>query len=185
MEKDKIGDSLEQASALEGLKQACRDKRTWLFCFMQNFHLSACSFNSFFPTYAISLPPTLITDTNRTFSVVDTLGFPRTETLLLTCPPFIFAGAAGILFGWSSGRLHERTWHITIGLGTAIAGFVLAASTLNVPARYVSFVILASGAYSVNSVIIGWASSTLSQTKEKKAVSLFCFYYSRITSYAN
>jgi len=27
------------------------------------------------------------------------------------------------------------------------------------------------GAYSVNSVIIGWASSTLGQSKEKKAVS--------------
>lgn len=91
----------------------------------------------------------------------------------MTCPPFIFAGAAGILFGWSSGRLHERTWHITVGLSVAIAGFVLAAATLNVPARYVSFFILTSGAYSVNSVIIGWASSTLSQTKEKKAVSTF------------
>jgi hypothetical protein len=68
--------------------------------------------------------------------------------------------------------LHERTWHITVGLATAIAGFILAASTLNVPARYVSFFILASGAYSVNSVIIGWASSTLAQTKEKKAVSI-------------
>ena len=50
MEKDKVSDSLEEASAWEGLKQACKDKRTWLFCFMQNFHLSACSFNSFFPT---------------------------------------------------------------------------------------------------------------------------------------
>jgi hypothetical protein len=74
----------------------------------------------------------------------------------MTCPPFIFAGAAGIFFGWSSGRLHERTWHITTGLGIAVAGFVLAASTLNVPARYVACFIFAMGAYSVNSVIIGW-----------------------------
>ena len=154
MEKDKVSDSVGQASAWEGLKQACADPRTWLFCLMQNFHLSACSFNSFFPT------------------VVNTLGFDRTVTLVLTCPPFIFAGAAGIFFGWSSGRMHERTWHITIGLGVAVAGFIMAAATLNVPARYVSFFILASGAYSVNSVIIGWASSTLSQTKEKKAVVL-------------
>jgi hypothetical protein len=51
MEKDKVSDSsLDKASAWEGLKQACADKRTWLFCLMQNFHLSACSFNSFFPT---------------------------------------------------------------------------------------------------------------------------------------
>lgn len=49
MERDRVGDA-GQASALEGLKQAVRDPRTWVFCLMQNFHLSACSFNSFFPT---------------------------------------------------------------------------------------------------------------------------------------
>ena len=90
----------------------------------------------------------------------------------MTCPPFIFAGAAGILTGWSSGRMHERAWHITVGLLVAIVGFVMAASTLNTAARYIACFIFPVGAYSVNSVIIGWASSTLSQTKEKKAVSM-------------
>ncbi|KAL2106013.1 hypothetical protein VUR80DRAFT_7413 [Thermomyces stellatus] len=155
MEKDQVSDTqLTKASAMDGLKQACKDVRTWLFVFMQCFHLSACSFNSFFPT------------------VIDTMGFNTTITLVLTCPPFIVAGAAGILCGWSSGRLHERTWHITAGLTTAIVGFIIAPSTLNVPARYVACFIFAIGAYSVNSVIIGWASSTLSQTVEKKAVVL-------------
>src|SRR4051812_8868493 len=93
----------------------------------------------------------------------------------MTCPPFLFAGAAGILFGWSSGRYHERTWHITTGLGIAVVGFVIAASTLNTAGRYIACFIFPMGAYSVNSVIIGWASSTLSQTKEKKAVSIIRF----------
>ncbi|CAH0023567.1 unnamed protein product [Clonostachys rhizophaga] len=146
MERDKISDADENdASAWQGLKQAASDKRTWLFCLMQNFHLSACSF---------------------------TLGFNTTITLVLTCPPFILAGAAGILVGWSSGRFHERTWHITGGLAISVVGFVLAAATLNTPARYIACFIFAMGAYSVNSVIIGWASSTLCQTKEKKAVVL-------------
>jgi hypothetical protein len=105
-------------------------------------------------------------------SVVKTLGFSTTITLVLTCPPFLLAGAAGIATGWSSGRMHERTWHITGGLLVAIVGFVIAASTLNTAGRYVACFIFPIGAYSVNSVIIGWASSTLSQTKEKKAVVL-------------
>jgi hypothetical protein len=67
--------------------------------------------------------------------------------------------------------MHERTWHITGGLLVAIVGFVIAASTLNTAGRYLACFIFPIGAYSVNSVIIGWASSTLSQTKEKKAVS--------------
>lgn len=50
MERDRVGDAGEKVSMMEGLRQACKDKRTWLFCLMQNFHLSACSFNSFFPT---------------------------------------------------------------------------------------------------------------------------------------
>ena len=50
MELDAPADSRTKASMIDGLKQAVRDKRTWLFCLMQNFHLSACSFNSFFPT---------------------------------------------------------------------------------------------------------------------------------------
>ncbi|PGH03702.1 hypothetical protein AJ79_07284 [Helicocarpus griseus UAMH5409] len=154
IERDKMGDSEEKASVMEGLKQACMDKRTWIFCLMQNFHLAACCFNSFFPT------------------VVKTLGFSKTHTLLLTCPPFVFAAAAAIFMGWSSGRHHERTWHITAGLGTAVLGFVIASSTLNTAGRYVACFIFPVGAYSVNSVIIGWVSSTLSQTREKRAVVL-------------
>ncbi len=153
IEKDRVGDKGE-ASAWDGLKQACSDKRTWIFVLMQNFHLSACSFNSFFPT------------------VVKTLGFNTTVTLVMTCPPFLLAGATGIFFGWSSGRLHERTWHITTGLMVAVLGFTIAASTLNTAGRYVACFIFPMGAYSVNSVIIGWASSTLAHTKEKKAVVL-------------
>lgn len=73
--------------------------------------------------------------------------------------------------GWSSGRYHERTWHITGGLTVAVVGFAIAAATLNTAGRYIACFIFPIGAYSVNSVIIGWASSTLAQTREKKAVS--------------
>lgn len=76
--------------------------------------------------------------------------------------------------------MHERTWHITIGLLVAIVGFVIAASTLNTAGRYVACFIFPMGAYSVNSVIIGWASSTLSQTKEKKAVSYSSYYQLKV-----
>lgn len=43
---------------------------------------------------------------------------------------------------------------------------------MNVTARYVACFWFASGAYVVNSFIIGWMSATLGQTAEKKAVSL-------------
>lgn len=50
VERDRVGDGVEDVSMMKGLRQACMDKRTWLFCFMQNFHFGANSYNSFFPT---------------------------------------------------------------------------------------------------------------------------------------
>lgn len=57
-------------------------------------------------------------------------------------------------------------------MGLALVGFIISCATLNVPARYISCFMVASGAYAVNSVILGWVSATLGQTSEKKAVSL-------------
>lgn len=74
MERDKLSDAFDTpSSALEGLKQACRDKRTWIFCLMQNFHLSACSFNSFFPTWVAPTQPEMN-------SVIIFVGNPRRKS---------------------------------------------------------------------------------------------------------
>ncbi|KAJ4349221.1 hypothetical protein N0V95_004757 [Ascochyta clinopodiicola] len=140
--------------AKAGFMQALRDPRLYLLVFMQNMHLSATSFNQFFPT------------------VVSSLGFNTTITLILTAPPSLVAGVVGICVGISSGKFNDRTWHITVMMGIATIGFMISAVTLNLPARYISCFLFASGVYSVNSVILGWVSSTLGQTPEKKAVSL-------------
>lgn len=144
----------EDSGPCAGFMQAIRDPRLYLFCFMQNMHLSACGFNNFFPT------------------VVKTLGFNSTITLVLTCPPYLVSGAFGVLIGITSGRYNERTWHITACMGAALVGFIIACSTLNTAARYIACFLFASGAYAVNSVILGWVSATLGQTSEKKGVSL-------------
>ncbi|KAJ5463198.1 hypothetical protein N7475_008142 [Penicillium sp. IBT 31633x] len=140
--------------ALAGLKQAMCDPRIYLLAFMQNMHLSACGFNNFFPT------------------VVGSLGFGSTITLVLTCPPYVVSGICCILVGISSGRYNERTWHITISMGVAVVGFIISCVTLNKGARYLACFLFASGAYAVNSVILGWVSATLGQTPEKKAASI-------------
>ncbi|KAF2016938.1 MFS general substrate transporter [Aaosphaeria arxii CBS 175.79] len=153
IQRDTVG--LEASKgARAGFMQAIRDPRLYVLLFMQNMHLSATSFNQFFPT------------------VVSSLGFNKTITLVLTCPPTLVAGAVGIGIGISSGKFNERTWHITIMMGIALVGFVISAVTLNVAARYVSCFLFASGVYAVNSVILGWVSATLGQTSEKKASSL-------------
>lgn len=105
-------------------------------------------------------------------TVVETLGFSTTITLVLTCPPYVIAGAISIAVSWSSGRFNERTWHITLSKAVAIFGFVLGCATMNMGARYFAMVVFAAGTYGVNSIILGWVGATCGQTPEKKAVAL-------------
>jgi hypothetical protein len=144
----------ESQGAKSGLKQAFGDPLLYLYTLMQNMHLSACSFNNFFPT------------------VIGSLGYSRTITLVLTCPPCLFSGMVMYAVGLSSGKFNERTWHITISMSVAMAGYIISCVTMNVAARYVSTFLFAAGAYAVNSVILGWITASLGQTPEKKAVSL-------------
>ncbi|KAL2872994.1 hypothetical protein SGCOL_011869 [Colletotrichum sp. CLE4] len=141
-------------SVWKGLREACTDWRTWLFCLMDNLHLSANGFKNFLP------------------SVVETLNYNTTITLVLTCPPYILAGIMSIVVSHSSGRFNERTWHTTVSKLIACAGFAMAVATLNTTVRYVGIMIFVGATYGVNNIILGWTSATLGQTDEKKAVAI-------------
>ncbi|KAH7002775.1 major facilitator superfamily domain-containing protein [Fusarium venenatum] len=141
-------------TTVAGLLDACKDPRLWVLVFMQHFHMAASNFKNFFPT------------------IVGTLGFDRNTTLALTCPPYIVSGIVCIAWAANSGRMNERTWHITLAKVMAVFGFILACTVHNTGARYFAMCVFASGVYACNSVILGWVASTCGQTKEKKAISL-------------
>lgn len=151
--RDTVEESINTGS-WASLKSAFGDPRLYLLALMQNLHLSANGFTNFFPT------------------VVGALNFNRNITLVLTCPPFLAAAIVGPLYGISSGRFNERTWHITAGMALAMVGFITAATTLNLAARYIACFCFSIGVYAVNACILGWASATLGQTMAKKAISL-------------
>ncbi|RKL19161.1 hypothetical protein BFJ68_g3436 [Fusarium oxysporum] len=146
-QRDTVGNAGESTS-FSGIREAAKDPKVWLFVVMQHCHLGANGFKNFFPT------------------AVKTLGFNQTITLVLTCPPYLIAGAISIAWSWSSGR------HITIAKAVAVFGFILGCATLNTGARYFAMCVFSIGTYAVNSIILGWVSATCSQTKEKKACSL-------------
>lgn len=153
MERDTVG--LEESrGSWVGLQQAAKDPKLWVLTLLQTMHLAACGFNSFFPT------------------VVKTLGYSKTMTLVLTCPPYLVAGIFSVALAWSSGRKNERSWHITAGMVVALVGFIMAASSLHTGVRFVSLFLFATGSYSANSIIIGWVAASCGQTQEKKAGAL-------------
>ncbi|PIA97330.1 putative transporter [Cercospora beticola] len=151
---DTTGRRSEDSSVWKGLREAVMDPKTWLFCLMDNLHLSANGFKNFLP------------------SVVKTLGFNTTISLALTCPPYLVSGFISIWVSWSSGRYNERTWHTTISKLVACVGFAVAAGTTSVAGRYVGIMLFVGATYGVNNIVLSWAASTLGETDEKKAVAI-------------
>ncbi len=88
--------------------------------------VSAASVSSFFPT------------------VVSTLNYSRVKTLLLTAPPYVLGVFTTLLNAWHADRTGERFWHISLPLCLAMVTFIIAASTTNTAARYVSIMLMAS-----------------------------------------
>lgn len=144
----------EDASLIAGLRGCLRDRRAWALMAAQHLQTATSSFRIFLPT------------------LIGTLGFSRTVTLVLTCPPYILAGVSSVLGGLSSGRLNERTWHITVFKLVSILGFVLACATLNTGARYFAAFVFVAATYPVSPLILSWTGITCGQTSEKRAASL-------------
>ncbi|KAF5024482.1 hypothetical protein F66182_3422 [Fusarium sp. NRRL 66182] len=147
-------DVREKTSVWTGLREAATDWRTWAMCLMYNLHLSSVSFQNFLPT------------------VMGTLGYSRTITLVLTCPPYLLAASVGILIAWTSGRWNERTWHITICKCIVMVGFIIPAATFNLGARMFSIFLFVGFSFGINNLLLAWISATVGQTNEKKSVSL-------------
>ncbi|CAG9947543.1 unnamed protein product [Clonostachys rosea f. rosea IK726] len=152
-----VADTTEKegaASPWKGLYQCVVDWRTWVFVLMYNLHLSSVSFAAFLPT------------------VMRTLGYSTNITLVLTFPPYFLAAILGIVMSWTSGSYNERTWHITVLKCIVMAGFIVAVSTTNIPARFVAIFMFVPFSFGINNIMLGWISATLAQTNEKKAVAL-------------
>jgi predicted MFS family arabinose efflux permease len=100
-----------------------------------------------------------------------TLGYNRTVTLLLCAPPWIFATIVAFLVTRHSDRTQERTFHICIPLFFGIVGFVIALSTMNTAARYVSLFLMTQS-YAGFITFLAWISSSIPRPPAKRAVAL-------------
>jgi len=77
-------------------------------------------------------------------TLVATLGYSPTVSLLLTVPPWLLAVAVTFLLAWHADRTGERYWHITLPLWLAIASFILAATTTHKVPRYLAMMLMVS-----------------------------------------
>ncbi|KAI0065885.1 sugar transporter [Artomyces pyxidatus] len=150
-----IGDQAETETGgpLHGLRLALADWKVWWLALAMTSNVVALSFNAYFPTLSA------------------TLGYDTTITLVLCAPPFIWAAIEAFLLSRHSDKVGERFWHITASLGLGIVGFIIAISTMNIAARYVSLFLMAQS-YAGFVVFYAWLSNSFPRPPSKRAVAL-------------
>lgn len=107
------------------------------------------------------------TVTNLFPTIVSTLGYPPTPSLLLTAPPYILAVLVTFANAWHADRRGERYWHVTLPLYVAIVSFVVSAATGKVGARYAAMMFMVPGVYASYVVGLAWVSNTLPRPAAK------------------
>lgn len=141
-----------------------------MFVVLQMALVTAHSFNNFFP------------------SIVGTLGYNNTITLLLTASPYAFAFFCSLRISFHAARKQERGYHIAIPLVFALLGnFMVQVLNLQVGslsnnfqamfvsttgARYFSMFLMTAGAYLPYNLCVSWLSSPLPRPKAKRASAL-------------
>ncbi|KAH9979391.1 MFS general substrate transporter [Lactifluus volemus] len=140
-------------SRFHGLRDALGDWRVyWLALALLSLVVSL-SFSVFFPT------------------LVETLGYSPTVTLLLCAPPWGFAAVVAFAVSRHSDKTGERFFHIVIPLFIGIIGFVTATLTMRLAARYLALFLMAQ---SLTGYIcfLTWTSNTFAHSPSKRAVAL-------------
>ncbi|KAI0318323.1 sugar transporter [Amylostereum chailletii] len=143
----------EEGGFTYGLRLAITDWKVWFMALALTSHTIALSFNAFFPTLSA------------------TMGYNRTITLVLCAPPFLWTAIEAFLLSRHSDKIGERFWHIAGALGVGIVGFVIAISTMNTAARYVSLFFMAQS-YAGLVCFVAWISSSFARPPSKRAVAI-------------
>lgn len=137
-----------------GVQQALSDPLTYLFTFMQMMLTTGQSFTYFLP------------------SIIKTLGYDNTITLLLTAPPYFVAFCGSLLIAHSSAKRNERCFHIVFPLMTSILGNIMAMTVKGFGPRYLSIFFMTFGVYVVYNVNYSWVSASIPRPRAKRAASL-------------
>lgn len=144
----------DEGSWSTGFKAAFADWRLYVFALMFFCVLVTTSTQNFFP------------------AVVQTLGFSKINTLLLTVPPYAVGAVVCVLNNLSADARRNSSFHIMWPLAVAIAGFVIGAATLNTGARYFAMILMIAGGHGANAVVVAWAQKTMLRPRIKRAAAV-------------
>ncbi|KAI9741769.1 MAG: hypothetical protein M1834_000155 [Cirrosporium novae-zelandiae] len=141
----------EAQSFFQGLRLAVLDIKTWMLMIITFCIVASASVTNFFPT------------------VVETLGYNKIITLLLTAPPYILAFLTVGFTAWHADRSGERYFHIILPLYISVASFILAACTTSLAPRYVAMMLMVPSVYPAYVITLTWISNCLPRPPAKRA----------------
>ncbi|KAJ5638897.1 MFS transporter [Penicillium herquei] len=121
-----VGEAHEEVSTLHGFFLALTDIKIWVLVFCVILSQALNSALNFLPT------------------IVDTLGYDETMTLVLTAPPYLFACFYFYFLSWWSDRTGALYWPIILSLALGVVGFVVSLATTNTGARYFAIMLFPS-----------------------------------------
>jgi len=77
-----------------------------------------------------------------------------------------------LFISFTSDKFGERAYHIIVPIFLAMAGYIIAASSMALPARYLAMFLALGGVYGSYNVALAWISSTLPKPLEKRAAAI-------------
>jgi MFS family permease len=138
----------------DGFLMLLKDPKNWILLVIVYGSASAIAINAFFPT------------------VVATLGYGKTQTLLLTSPPYLLACFVCAAVSWNADRTNERYWHTVSVLGCSLVGFIISAAATNTGARYFGAMIMIPGIYTGFNLSMVWTANTIYRPAAKRAAAV-------------
>nr|XP_031860059.1 uncharacterized protein CI109_004422 [Kwoniella shandongensis]KAA5527131.1 hypothetical protein CI109_004422 [Kwoniella shandongensis] len=114
----------ENVGTWQGFKSCLADPKVYIFIFCNMMSQCQGSIANFFPT------------------IVKTLGYNSTNTLLLTAPPFVFAAGFYMGMTWLSDK-RNTIYPIIMGcIGLAIITYAIPMATTNIGVRYAAMILM-------------------------------------------
>jgi len=143
-------------SMKEGIKLVMKDWKILILILQQLLIVCSSSFGFFFP------------------AIVGSLGYPTTQTLLLTAPPYFVALGVSIAVAWSSGKYNERAFHIAIPMLVTCVGnvLVIALPLNNIGGRYFGMYCMTLGFFCAFNLAYAWVAATIPRPKVKRAAAI-------------
>lgn len=149
----------ERGSLFKGLTMAVSDYKVWLLALIAILKTSAGAVTAFIPT------------------LVATFGYGKTQSLLMTAPPYVLAAIVSLAVAISSDRREERYFHLVSPLIFGMIGFIIAAATTSLAPRYFALFLMLGGVYGSFDITYAWISSTV-RTTHWHGLSCECFHSS-------